>query len=98
MGKIDLEGFTFHAQDSPIQIHGVLSVECGVSVISLRPGEGELNDKRIIPHISRLTVALLGRVNGRSTALGLCKPELHAKLSCQECFLANKYLSESEII
>ena len=31
-------GFTLHTQDSLIQIHWVLSVECWVSVISLRPG------------------------------------------------------------
>ena len=31
-------GFTLHTQDSPIQIHWVLSVECWVSVISLGPG------------------------------------------------------------
>ena len=31
-------GFTLHTQDSPIQIHGVLSVECWVPVISLEPG------------------------------------------------------------
>ena len=30
-------GFTLHTQDSPIQIHWVLSVECWVSVISLGP-------------------------------------------------------------
>ena len=29
--------FTLHTQDSPIQIHWVLSVECWVSVISLEP-------------------------------------------------------------
>ena len=34
-----LSGFTLHTQDSPIQIHWVLSVECWVSVISLGPGQ-----------------------------------------------------------
>ena len=31
-------GFTLYTQDSPIQMHWVLSVECWVSVISLGPG------------------------------------------------------------
>ena len=57
-------GFTLHTQDSPIQIHWVLSVECWVSVISLGPGvicllSTELDIYRILHFHSLWQVSLV---------------------------------------
>ena len=53
-------GFTLHTQDSPIQIHWVLSMECWISVISLGPVVSNSNVTTIVM-ISVVSFAKLHR-------------------------------------
>ena len=45
--------FIFYAQNSPIQIHGVLSVECWVSVISLGPEDAPVYTRHSLFNITK---------------------------------------------